>query len=192
MVKKYFWWKALIDHSLALLMLLLLFPFIFFLFIISSVDTHSFGVFFQKRVGKHGKLFTIYKLKTFHPVTKKVSVIGQFMRKYKLDELPQLFNILKGEMSFVGPRPDIPGYYDMLQGEDRKVLLLKPGLTSEASLKYRNEEYLLLQQENPLQYNDEIIFPDKVKMNLEYLDKFSFWEDCTIILNTIITMVKKK
>ena len=88
-------------------------------------------------------------------------------------------------MSFVGPRPDIPGYYDLLQGENRKILTLKPGLTSEASIKYKDEEELLAQQENPLAYNDRIIFPDKVKMNLEYYHQRSFWGDLGIIFKTI-------
>lgn len=107
------------------------------------------------------------------------------MRKSKIDELPQLFNVLFGTMSLVGPRPDIPGYYDTLQGENRKILKLKPGITSEASIKYANEEVVLEQQPNPLQYNDEVIFPDKVKMNLEYYYKQSFWLDLKILFKTI-------
>lgn len=120
-----------------------------------------------------------------HPETNAISAWGKFLRKSKLDELPQLFNILKADMSFVGPRPDIPGYYDLLQGEERKILALKPGLTSEASIKYKNEDQLLAQQENPLHYNDSIIFPDKVKMNLEYYHQRSFWGDLGIIFKTI-------
>lgn len=120
-----------------------------------------------------------------HPQTNAISAWGSFLRNSKLDELPQLFNILKGDMSFVGPRPDIPGYYNLLQGENRKILTLKPGLTSEASIKYKDEEELLAQQENPLAYNDHIIFPDKVKMNLEYYHQRSFWGDLGIIFKTI-------
>ena len=102
-----------------------------------------------------------------------------------MDELPQFWNIIKGDMSFVGPRPDISGYYDKLEGENRKILELKPGLTSLASIKYANEEYLLKKQENPIGYNDKIIFPDKVKMNLEYYYSNSILNDIKIIWTTI-------
>ena len=107
------------------------------------------------------------------------------MRHSKLDELPQLWNIIIGNMSFVGPRPDIAGYYDLLQGENRKILELKPGLTSLASIKYAHEEYILAQQENPLGYNDTVIFPDKVKMNLEYYYSNSIYGDLKIIWKTV-------
>jgi len=119
-----------------------------------------------------------------HLVTGKVSRYGKMLRQYKLDELPQLFNILIGDMSFVGPRPDVEGYYDRLHGENRKILELKPGLCSWTSLKYIDEEELLQKQQNPLKYNDEIIFPDKVKMNLEYYYNQSFWEDIKILWAT--------
>ena len=112
-------------------------------------------------------------------------MFGKFLRKSKLDELPQLLNIIKGDMSVVGPRPDIPGYYDLLEGENRKILELKPGLTSEASIKYRNEEELLQSAINSKQYNDEIIFPDKVKMNLNYYYNYNLLIDLKIILKTI-------
>ena len=124
-----------------------------------------------------------------HPITGKVSKLGAFLRKYKLDELPQFLNVLKGEMSIVGPRPDIEGYYDKLQGEDRKVLELKPGITCEASIKYYNEEEILELQNDALHYNDTVIFPDKVKMNLNYYYHQSLISDIKIILKTII---KKK
>ena len=120
-----------------------------------------------------------------HPNTNAISNWGSFLRKTKLDELPQLFNILKGDMSFVGPRPDISGYYDLLQGEERKILKLKPGLTSEASIKYKNEDQILAKQKEPLHYNDAVIFPDKVKMNLEYYRNRSFWGDLAIIFKTL-------
>ena len=116
---------------------------------------------------------------------KTISRFAKFLRKSKLDELPQLFNIVKGDMSVVGPRPDIPGYYDALEGENRKILELKPGLTSEASIKYRNEEMLLQSVSNPKKYNDEIIFPDKVKMNLNYYYNHNLLIDLKIILKTI-------
>ena len=111
--------------------------------------------------------------------------MGAFLRNSKLDELPQLWNIVIGNMSFVGPRPDIAGYYDVLEGENRKILELKPGLTSLASIKYSKEELLLEQQENPLNYNDTVIFPDKVKMNLQYYYSNSVFIDVKIIWKTI-------
>ena len=116
----------------------------------------------------------------------RITPLGIKLRKYKLDELPELWNVLIGDMSFVGPRPDVPGYADKLEGDDRRMLLLKPGITGPASLKYRNEEELLAEQENPLKYNDEILFPDKVKINIEYLDNWSFWNDIKIIIYTVL------
>jgi len=188
---RYVFWKEIIDRVGALLLLVLVWPFLIIAFLFATADSFSNGFFFQKRIGQYGRLFTIYKLKTIHPKTRKISSIGRVFRKSKLDELPQLFNILKGDMSFVGPRPDIEGYYDALEGEDRRVLNLKPGITSEASLKYRNEEYVLSTKGDPLKYNDEVIFPDKVKMNLEYLEKMSFSEDIRILTKTIFCMLKK-
>jgi lipopolysaccharide/colanic/teichoic acid biosynthesis glycosyltransferase len=154
-------------------------PFLIIAIALAALSTRSVGVFTQIRIGQHGKPFTIYKLQTM--VAGKVTGVGEFLRKTKIDELPQLINILKGDMAFVGPRPDIAGYYDILQGDDRRVLALKPGLTSLAAIKYRNEEQLLAQQEDPQHYNDTVIFPDKVRMNLAYLNKKSFWVDMKII-----------
>jgi len=142
-------------------------------------------MFFQKRIGQFGKPFMIYKLKTMHSNSEKITFFGSFFRKYKIDELPQFFNVLIGNMSIVGPRPDIEGYYDKLVGEDRKILELKPGITSLASIKYRNEDEILEKQDYPLEYNDIIIFPDKVKMNLEYYNHQSFLVDIKIIVQTI-------
>lgn len=152
---------------------------------IATIDTQSFGIFSQDRIGQYGKKFAIFKIKSMNDRLKTVTWFGRFLRKSKLDELPQLFNILKGDMSFVGPRPDVPGYYDLLEGENRKILELKPGLTSEASIKYRNEEKLLQSVVNPKFYNDEVIFPDKVKMNLEYYYNHNLLLDIKIILKTI-------
>lgn len=186
----YKYWKIVFDWLFSILLIILLMPLLIFVFIITSIDTQSNGIFFQKRVGQYGRIFIIYKLKTISGKNKKISNIGMFLRKYKIDELPQLFNIIKGDMSFVGPRPDIEGYYDKLQGSDRRVLLLKPGLTSEASIKYSNEEVLLKSQKDPLAYNDQVIFPDKVKMNLDYLENISFAEDLRILVKTILKIIK--
>lgn len=178
--------KNSFDIFFAILLLLILGIPLLIIWIITSIDTKSNGFFFQTRIGQHGKPFTIYKLQTMHPQNKTISKWGRFLRKSKWDEVPQLFNILKGEMSFVGPRPDIPGYYDCLEGESRKILELKPGITCEASIKYADEELILEKQENPLQYNDAVIFPDKVQMNLTYYHTRTFLGDLIILLKTIL------
>lgn len=180
--------KQVFETSIAFLFLLLFSPVILIALIFTAVVSSSFGLFTQGRIGQYGKPFTIYKLQTMK--NGRVTKIGKILRRSKIDELPQLINILKGDMSFVGPRPDIVGYYDKLTGNDRKVLKLKPGLTSLAAIKYRNEEQLLAQQSEPLKYNDEVIFPDKVKMNLEYLDKRNFFYDLKIILLTFQSLFK--
>lgn len=154
-------------------------------------------VFFtQKRVGQYGNLFSIVKFRTMtvnhggNTISvqgeTRITPLGAILRKYKLDELPELWNILKGEMSFVGPRPDVPGYADSLSGDDRRILEIKPGLTGPASLKYVNEEELLAEQQDPVQYNNEVIYPDKVRLNLAYIDHWTFWLDIKIICYTIL------
>ena len=185
----YDWKKNIFDKTFGVLLIIMLFPMIGISIILATIDTKSWGIFSQKRIGQWGKPFVIFKLKTMCPNDYKISKLGAFFRKTKLDELPQLINIIKGDMSFVGPRPDIEGYYDQLIGENRKILSLKPGLTSEASLKYSNEEYLLAMQKEPLLYNDEIIFPDKIQMNLNYLEQQSFILDIKIMLKTIRKIV---
>lgn len=181
--------KRFFDIVLLLPSLLILCPILLLGYFFASVDTKSNGLFCQKRVGKGGKLFTIFKFKTMQTHTKKISSIGNFLRKTKIDEVPQLINVLKGDMSFVGPRPDVEGYYDKLEGENRKILELKPGITSLASIKYSNEEELLKMVNNPIEYNDEVIFPDKVKMNLDYYYNKSMVVDLKIIFLTIIKVV---
>ncbi len=151
--------------------------------LICAMETRSDGFFFQERVGRHGQVFSIWKLKTMRQG--HVTRAGKWLRRWKIDELPQLINIIKGDMSFVGPRPDVPGYYDKLTGRARLLLKLRPGLTSPAALKYRNEEQLLLQQASPKKYNDAVIFPDKVTMNLKYLEQRSLTYDFKVIFNTV-------
>ncbi len=184
--------KRLFDILFSITTLLLLGWLMLICWILAAIDTNSNGLFIQKRIGQFGKLFNIYKLKSMKEVNglKTISRFGNFIRKTKIDELPQLFNVLIGNMSVVGPRPDIPGYYDKLQGEERKILELKPGLTSLATLKYANEEHLLTQQQNPLHYNDTILFPDKVKLNLAYYHSHSFFGDLKIIWKTLFFLVK--
>ncbi|WP_298515411.1 sugar transferase [uncultured Kordia sp.] len=181
--------KRIFDVVLSFVLLVILFLPICILWIVTSISFQSNGFFLQTRIGQHGKPFTIYKYKTLFESSQKTSKWGAFLRKTKIDELPQLINILKGNMSFVGPRPDVPGYYDILEGENRKILKLKPGITSEAALKYISEEQLLASQENPKQYNDQVIFPDKIKMNLYYYHTRSFLVDLKILLKTIQKLV---
>lgn len=178
-------YKRIFDLIFSLIALILFGWIILICVLLATLDTKSFGLFTQERIGQHGKMFTIFKIKTMNDRLKTISRFAKFLRKSKLDELPQLFNIIKGDMSVVGPRPDIPGYYDALEGENRKILELKPGLTSEASIKYRNEETFLQSVSNPKQYNDEIIFPDKVRMNLHYYYNHNLLIDLKIILKTI-------
>ncbi|HEY9168491.1 MAG TPA: sugar transferase [Lutibacter sp.] len=184
--------KRIFDILFALLGIALFGWLIMVCWLLATLDTKSNGLFIQKRIGQFGKSFKIYKLKSMreHGGEKTISWFGNFIRKTKIDEFPQLLNVLIGNMSVVGPRPDIPGYYDKLQGEERKILELKPGLTSLATLKYANEETLLAQQENPLKYNDEIIFPDKVQMNLVYYTQQNLWLDIKIIMKTVLQIFK--
>ncbi|WP_177732596.1 sugar transferase [Flavobacterium inviolabile] len=189
--------KRLFDVVLAILLLMIGLLLMVVVWLLSAIATKSNGLFFQKRIGQFGKTFTIIKFRTMRSIALRDPVSGEYvnraiippvcaaLRKYKLDELPQLINIISGDMSFVGPRPDLPGYYDQLEGEERKILQLKPGVTCEASIKYADEENLLKKQKNPEQYNDEVIFPDKVKMNLEYYYKRSFFGDIKILFNTL-------
>jgi lipopolysaccharide/colanic/teichoic acid biosynthesis glycosyltransferase len=181
--------KRFFDVLFSLLMLLLFFWVILIAWFMAVIDTRTSGIFIQERIGQYGKRFRIYKLRTIQRIHDsgkfQISRTGRLLRNFKLDELPQLFNVLNGEMSIVGPRPDISGYYDLLEGENRKILELKPGLTSLASLKYYNEDQLLEMQVEPLVYNDHVLFPDKVQLNLEYYYHQSFCGDIKIIIKTV-------
>lgn len=188
--------KFIFDRVAALLGLLVLWPVLAVVAILIRVRMPGGPVIFtQRRVGRGGRLFTMYKFRsmTSSHDGSSVSVAGQSritplgakLRRYKLDELPELWNVLIGDMSFVGPRPDVPGYADRLQGEARKVLELRPGITGPASLKYADEEELLARVEDPVRYNDEVIFPDKVRINLEYYYHHSFVGDIKLIFRTI-------
>lgn len=191
--------KGLFDFLLALVGIVLTFPIIILAWIVASIDTKSNGLFLQNRIGKNGKLFVLIKIKTMRPVlgvdtnvTQKndvrITKSGAFFRKTKIDELPQLWNVLIGQMSFVGPRPDVEGYMDKLQDKDKVILSVRPGVTGPASLKYKNEEELLSKQSNPEQYNNEVLWPDKVKINVDYVNDWSFAQDLTYIYKTIISI----
>lgn len=178
--------KRLFDLLFSFVGLLIFSPIILIMALVAALDTGSSGFFLQDRVGQHGKLFRIIKLRTISAKTSAISKYGKFLRRSKIDELPQLYNVLIGEMSFVGPRPDVPGYADVLKGKDRAFLKLKPGLTGLASLKYRNEEALLALERNPLQYNDTVIWPDKVRLNNWYEEHRSFGMDLLILCYTFL------
>mgnify|MGYP000516542137 CR=1 FL=1 len=189
--------KSVFDRCASCIGLFLLWPLLIVIAILVKIRMPGGPVFFlQKRVGQYGRLFTMYKFRTMRVEhggssisvagESRITPLGAKLRKYKLDELPELWNVLIGDMSFVGPRPDVPGYADKLQGKSRDILKLKPGITGPASLKYRKEEEILALQVNPHKYNDEVIFPDKVRINLEYLKTWSFRRDIEIIVYTIL------
>jgi len=185
--------KRSFDVVLVLLLLpLFLFP-ILILVIAASIDTKTYGIFSQLRVGQYGKLFKIYKIRTLREglhqlghLEKSATPLGKFLRRTKLDELPQLYNVLIGDMSFVGPRPDLQGFADELIGDDRIILKVKPGITGPATLKYKNEERVLERQKDPEDYNRTIIWVDKVKINKNYVENYSFYLDLTFILKSTL------
>ena len=188
--------KRMLDIILAIIGLILSIIFLLPLLIITSIDTKSFGLIAQTRIGQHGKPFKLLKLKTMRDTKQpqnyittindpRITKFGRFLRKTKIDELPQLWNVLKGDMSFVGPRPDVPGYADQLQGEDRIILSVRPGITGPASLAYKDEEEILAQKQNPKQFNDEVIWPEKVRINKAYIENYSLITDIKIIFNTV-------
>jgi lipopolysaccharide/colanic/teichoic acid biosynthesis glycosyltransferase len=187
--------KKIFDFLASFFGLIVLLPLFLLVSVLILLSSKGPVFFKQTRVGQHGKPFKIIKFRTMRVNYDKNTVsvkndsritgIGGFLRKFKLDELPELINVLKGEMSLVGPRPDVPGYADKLQGEDRIMLKLKPGITGPASLKYIDEEEILAKQADPVKYNNEVLFPDKVIMNIKYYHQWSFCLDLKIILYTL-------
>ena len=222
--------KYIFDRVVALIGLLFLWPVLVIVTILVKVKMPGGPAFFiQKRVGKGGELFDCHKFRTMIPVRNnegsegkkgdknwstvsvagdsRITPLGATLRHYKLDELPGLWDVLRGKMSFVGPRPDVPGYADKLEGDDRRMLELRPGITGPATLKYRLEDEMiadwvrevkcgkikiddlphgLSDQELAVWYNDNVIYPDKVRINLYYLDHYSFWKDIQMILCTVL------
>ena len=184
--------KRLFDVLLGLF----LFPFliipILLLILMATMDTRQWGLFSQFRIGQYGIPFKIYKIRTLKRELHRLGYLeasatrlGKFLRRHKLDELPQLFNVIKGDMSFVGPRPDVAGFADCLIGVDRLILEVKPGITGPATLKYKDEELLLAQQDDPETYNRTIIWTDKVEINKRYVQNWSFSVDLHFILKSI-------
>jgi lipopolysaccharide/colanic/teichoic acid biosynthesis glycosyltransferase len=188
--------KRYFDLVFSALGLLLLGWLILAAWILASFDTKANGFFRQSRVGKDGKIFKVIKIRTMRVNTgikstvttmldSRITRLGRFWRRTKIDELPQLINVFFGDMSFVGPRPDVPGFADKLHGSDRILLFVRPGITGPATLKYRDEEKLLANEEDPEHYNREVIWPDKVRINLEYIRTWSFSKDLQYILKTL-------
>lgn len=188
--------QLILKRGFDVLVSLLLFPLFFipvlFLVLIATIETKQWGVFQQTRVGQHGRLFSIYKIRTLsghaHALGRydtSMRTFGRFLRRTKLDELPQIFNVLVGDMSFVGPRPDVPGFADKLVGDDCKILQLKPGLTGPATLKYKHEDALLKTQKDPEHYNRNVIWKDKVEINKKYMESWSFCVDLELILKSL-------
>lgn len=188
--------KFLFDRVFALLGLVFLLPVLLVVaLLIRFKMPDGPALFRQERIGRFGKPFRLVKFRsmagnqTGETVTvagdPRITPLGAKLRRFKLDELPELWNVLIGDMSFVGPRPDVPGYADALTGDDREILRLRPGITGPATLKYRNEEELLASVEDPKRYNDEVIFPDKVRINRYYLHHPSFLMDVRMILATL-------
>ncbi|MGN1255583.1 MAG: sugar transferase [Bacteroidaceae bacterium] len=188
--------KWIFDRLTALFGLLFLWWLMLIVAICIKVKMPGPVFFRHQRVGRDGRLFTLVKFRTMlvnhdgNSVSvageSRITPLGTTLRRWKLDELPELWNVLVGDMSFVGPRPDVPGYADALTGEARGILKLRPGITGPASMKYRNEEEILSKVENPQQYNDEVIFPDKVRINLIYLHDHSFFLDLKMIVATVL------
>ena len=203
--------KYIFDRLVALIGLLILWPVLVVVAIMVRVKMPGGPAFFvQKRVGKDGKLFSCHKFRSMtvkHSGSSvsvagdsRITPFGATLRHYKLDELPGLWDVLIGNMSFVGPRPDVPGYADKLEGEDRDVLKLRPGITGPATLKYRLEDEMISEyvaqkqkegdtrpaQDIAVEYNDNVIYPDKVRLNCYYYRHYSFIKDIQMIFATVL------
>lgn len=188
--------KRCFDILISFFGLIILIPLLILIAIFIKLSSKGSIFFIQKRVGRNGEIFSMIKFRSMlikQDSSSTVSIYGDnrvtsfgfFLRRYKLDELPELLNVLKGDMSLVGPRPDVPGYADKLIGDAKLILLLRPGITGPATLKYANEEKILASSNDPIKYNDEVIYPDKVKINLDYYYNHTFWIDIKIIFASI-------
>ncbi|PVW15752.1 sugar transferase [Marixanthomonas spongiae] len=198
--------KRFFDFLFSILGLVITFPFILIFYLIVFFTSQQNGLYKSTRIGQHGHPFTMWKLRTMRPhptlnttVTSsrdiRITPFGRLLRRTKLDELPQLWNVLKGDMSLVGPRPDVPGFADQLQGDDRKILSVRPGITGLATLAFRDEEVVLANQTDPERYNREVIWPEKVRLNRYYLEHYSLSLDFNILFKTVfggtISVTKK-
>lgn len=196
-------WQAALkrgfDILLSALGLVLLGWLILLTYIAAGIDTGASGFFRQERVGRFGRIFKVIKLRTMRDdasirttVTTgsdpRITRLGRLFRKFKIDELPQLINVFVGQMSFVGPRPDVKGFADQLEGDDRLILSIRPGITGPATLYFRNEEQLLQECDDPELYNRNVIFKEKVRINLEYIKQYRLIDDIRIIWKTLVAL----
>ena len=195
--------KRLLDMLFSLIVLTIGLPFALVVALLIAVDSRGCVLYRQSRVGRNNVDFQLYKFRTMHTGADKGSLItvggddaritrvGRFLRKFKIDEFPQFLNILKGEMSIVGPRPEVRKYVDMYTPEQLRVLSVRPGLTDYASIRYVNENDLLAASDNPEKTYIEEIMPDKLNLNLKYIDEQSLWVDCKIVIQTIVAIFKR-
>ena len=193
--------KRIFDFLVSLLGIIILSPILIIVSIAIRIDSKGNVLFLQKRVGRYGKEFNIYKFRTMvtdaEKLGKQITVgkdnritkVGAFLRKYKIDELPQLFNVLKGDMSLVGPRPEVPRYVKLYNEEQRRVLNVRPGITDMASLRYKDENEILGKVDNPEEYYINAIMKDKLALNLEYIEKSNVFFDIYLIIKTIIKCI---
>ncbi len=187
--------KRSVDVCVSVVGLTVLSPLMIAAWVIARRDTGGSGFFRQERIGRHANTFEIVKLRTMRvgiPGTSvttddnvRITPWGRRFRRYRIDELPQLWNVLRGDMSLVGPRPDVPGFADRLCGDDRLILALRPGITGPAALKWRHESAILATVDDPELYNRTVIYPDKVALNLLYLEQQSFGYDLRLVARTL-------
>jgi len=188
--------KRMIDIFASFFGLIILSPVIFFAWLIASSEVRGNGFFSQSRIGKNGKPFRLIKIKTMQTIdnftstvtTKddpRITISGKLFRKAKIDELPQLWNVFCGDMSLVGPRPDVKGFADQLKGDERLILTVRPGITGPASIEFKDEEEILASKSNPEKYNKEVIYPKKVQLNLDYIRNWTLLGDLKYILKTL-------
>ena len=194
--------KRVFDLIFSLFGIAVLLPVYLIIALLISVDSKGGVIYRQERTGKEGKTFRVLKFRTMRPDSfnkgaltvgsrdPRITNIGYYLRKYKLDELPQLFNVLWGEMSFVGPRPEVKKYTDLYTKEQQKVLQVRPGITDYASIKYRNENDLLSASEDPEKLYIEEIMPEKLNLNLKYINDNTVFKDIKIIFDTFHAIIK--
>ena len=194
--------KRIFDIVFSLLGLILVFSILFIISILIKINSKGPVFYRQVRVGKNNKDFKIFKFRTMYVDSDKFGLItiggrdprvtnlGYYLRKFKLDELPQLINVLFGDMSFVGPRPEVRKYVDLYSKEQMRVLKVKPGITDLASIEFRNENEILSKQENPDRYYVDVIMPKKLKINLEYIEERSILKDIRVIFKTFEVVIK--
>lgn len=194
--------KRVFDIFFSFIGVLILLPFYFLISLSIILDSKGGIIYKQERVGLNGVIFKVYKFRTMFPDSfskgaltvgnrdPRITNVGYFLRKFKLDELPQLFNVLFGQMSFVGPRPEVKKYTDLYTDTQRNVLSVRPGITDYASIKFRNENDLLSKCDNPEQFYIDEIMPEKLKLNMVYINDNNVLKDINIIFNTFYTIIK--